>query len=233
MNNFNFEKFIEPYNERLEWSGKSRLLYYEYVINKLVNLNRPILIVETGTMWSKLEDNMGAFTLVFGDLISNWTGGKLITIDISEENIEKCREVTKDFSNSIEYIVSDSVKYLELLDDETVKDIDLLYLDSYDFSVPDPIPSQLHHFRELNAVYKRLPESVNIAVDDNLLPNCWVEWHTYNTDGSVATTKRYETGSRIFGKGTLVDYFLLNEGWVRKDDWLHTDTYHLLSYEKK
>jgi hypothetical protein len=59
------------------------------------------------------------------------------------------------------------------------------------------------------------------------------ECHTYNTDGSVSTRKRYETGSIIFGKGTLVDYFLLNEGWTRKDDWLHTDTYHLLSYEKK
>jgi hypothetical protein len=184
-------------------------------------------------MWSKLEDNMGAFTLVFGDLISNWTGGKLITIDISEKNIEKCKEVTKEFSNSIEYIISDSINYLESLDDNVVNKIDLLYLDSYDFSVPDPMPSQLHHFRELNAVYKRLPESVNIAVDDNFLPNCWVEWHTYNTDGSVATRKRYETGSRIFGKGTLVDYFLLNEGWTRKDDWLHIDTYHLLSYEKK
>ena len=154
MNNFNFEKFIEPYNERLEWSGKSRLLYYEYVINKLVNLNRPILIVETGTMWSKLEDNMGAFTLVFGDLISNWTGGKLITIDISEENIEKCREVTKDFSNSIEYIVSDSVKYLELLDDETVKDINKFVQNIA--KTYDTAPVRIKEFRKIFDPYFKI-----------------------------------------------------------------------------
>ena len=232
MEKFNFDEFIQPYKEKLEWSGKSRLFYYEYVIKKLVDLNRPILIVETGTMWSKLEDNMGAFTLVFGDLIKNWTGGKLITIDISEDNINKCKETTRDFAEVIDYVVSDSVSFLESLSDDIVQQMDFLYLDSYDFSVPDPIPSQLHHFRELNSVYKRLSKDVSIAVDDNFLPNCWVEWHTYNTDGSVATRTRYETGSRIFGKGTLVDYFLLAEGWKRKDDWLHTDTYHLLGYER-
>lgn len=234
MNNFNFDDFISPYKKSLESSGKSRLFYYEYIINKLVKLNRPILVVETGTMWSSLESNMGAFTLVFSDLIKNWTGGKLITIDISEENISKCKEVTKDYSESIEYVISDSVTYLESLDDETVKKIDLIYLDSYDFYVPDPIPSQLHHFRELNAVYNRLSDDVNIAVDDNFLPNCWVEWHTYNPDGSVATRTRYGTGPRMFGKGTLVDCFLLERGWKRKDDWVHIgiDTYHLLGYEK-
>ena len=46
------------------------------VLEKLVNLNRPINIVETGTMWCSLEENMGAFTYVFGDLIkiSQWIG---------------------------------------------------------------------------------------------------------------------------------------------------------------
>jgi hypothetical protein len=175
MKKFNFETFITPYKERLEWSGKSRLLYYEYVINKLVDLNRPIFLVETGTMWSKLEDNMGAFTLVFGDLIKNWTGGKLITIDISEENINKCKEVTKNYSDVIEYVISDSVSYLESMTDDDVNKIDFIYFDSYDFYVPDPVPSQLHHFRELMAVYKRLRNDVFIAVDDNFLPNCWVE----------------------------------------------------------
>jgi|688.fasta_scaffold32626_2 hypothetical protein len=232
MKKFNFETFITPYKERLEWSGKSRLLYYEYVINKLVDLNRPIFLVETGTMWSKLEDNMGAFTLVFGDLIKNWTGGKLITIDISEENINKCKEVTKNYSDVIEYVISDSVSYLESMTDDDVNKIDFIYFDSYDFYVPDPVPSQLHHFRELMAVYKRLRNDVFIAVDDNFLPNCWVEWHTYHEDGSVHTRTRYETGPRMFGKGTLIDCFLIEQGWNRKDDWLHIDTYHLLGYER-
>lgn len=233
LQNFNLEEFLKPYRPHLEWSGKSRLRYYEYVITKLVNLNRPIVVVETGTMWSKLEDNMGAFTLVFGDLIKNWTGGKLITIDISEVNIENAKMVTKEYSDVIEYVVSDSVKFLENMFDEDVKKIDFIYFDSYDFYVPDPVPSQLHHFRELMGVYKRLSPGVQIAVDDNFLPNCWVEWHTYNVDGSVATRTRYDTGPRMFGKGTLIDHFLISEGWVRIEDWLNIDTYHLLGYEKK
>lgn len=231
--NFNLEKFLEPYRKHLEWSGKSRLYYYERIITKLVNLNRPILVVETGTMWSKLEDNMGAFTLVFGDLIKNWTGGKLITIDISSQNIETCKTTTSEFSDVIEYVVSDSVQYLENMPDELVKKIDFIYFDSYDFYVPDPIPSQLHHFRELMGVYKRLSPEVHIAVDDNFLPNCWVAWNTFNPDGSVATSTKYDTGPRMFGKGTLIDCFLIQEGWKRLDDWLHNDTYHLLGYDRQ
>lgn len=230
--NFDLNEFLAPYRKHLEWSGKSRLLYYEYIITKLINLNRPILVVETGTMWSKLNDNMGAFTLVFGDLIKNWTGGKLITIDISKENIENCKLTTAEYSEVIEYITSDSVQYLESMSDDEVKKIDFIYFDSFDFYVPDPIPSQLHHFRELMGVYKRLSPNVYIAVDDNFLPNCWVEWNTFNPDGGIANITKYETGPRMFGKGTLIDYFLLSEGWKRIDDWLHTDTYHLLGYEK-
>jgi hypothetical protein len=36
----------------------------------------------------------------------------------------------------------------------------------------------------------------------------------------------------MFGKGTLIDCFLIEQGWNRKDDWLHIDTYHLLGYER-
>ena len=69
MTNFNFDEFIAPYREDLFNSGKSRYHNYEYVIKKLVAKNKPLIIIETGTMWSGIEDNMGAFTLVFADLI--------------------------------------------------------------------------------------------------------------------------------------------------------------------
>jgi hypothetical protein len=231
MKTFDFNEFIAPYLKHLEWSGKSRLYYYEYVINKLVELNRPILVVETGTMWTDIDNNMGAFTLVFGDLIKNWTGGKLITIDLSEEHINNCKETTKEFSDVIQYVASDSVSFLENMSDEEVGKIDFIYFDSYDFYVPDPIPSQLHHFRELMAVYKRLPNNTYVSVDDNWLPNCWIEWENYDNDGNVIARTRYETGSRMFGKGTLIDCFLLDQGWSRKDEWLAIGS-NLLSYER-
>jgi predicted O-methyltransferase YrrM len=212
-------------------SGKSRYHNYEYVIKKLVAKNKPLVIVETGTMWSGIQDNMGAFTLVFADLIKNWTGGKLITIDISEKSINNCKETTKAYADVIDYVLSDSVSYLKGLSDDQVKDIDYIYFDSYDLYVPDPVPSQLHHYRELDAVYSRLSEDVIISVDDNFLPNTWVEWNTFR-DGVVIDKTRYTVGNRILGKGTLIDLFLLQEGWKRYDDFLHVDTVHLLTYEK-
>lgn len=232
MKEFNFDEFIAPYKESLLSSGKSRYHNYEYVIKKLVAKNRPLLIVETGTMWSGLEDNMGAFTLVFADLIKNWTGGRLITIDISERSINNCKETTKRFSEVIEYVTSDSVSYLESMSDEEVAKIDYIYFDSYDLFVPDPVPSQLHHYRELAAVYKRLAKDVIVSVDDNFLPWTWVEWNTYNAAGEIIDRTRYDVGNRMLGKGTLIDCFLLNEGWTRLDEFLPLDTVHLLTYER-
>jgi hypothetical protein len=235
MNNtsFNLKEFLTPYKGLLEKSGLPRLKYYEYVIEKLVNLNRPINIIETGTMWENLEQNMGAFTYIFGDLIKNYTGGKLITIDISEKNINSCKEYTKEFADIIEYVTSDSVTYLESLSDEDVQNIDLFYFDSHDLAIPDPVPSQLHHYRELAAVYKRLKPDVYLAVDDNFLPGNWIEWWTMDTEGNITNKSIFEVGIyRILGKGTLIDHFLLTNGWQRKDDWLYLGGSQLLSYER-
>jgi predicted O-methyltransferase YrrM len=233
MTNFNFEEFIAPYKDDLFNSGKSRYHNYEYVIKKLVEKNKPLVIIETGTMWSGIEDNMGAFTLVFADLIKNWTGGKLITIDISEKSINNCKETTKDYADVIDYVLSDSVAYLKSMTDEEVKNVDYIYFDSYDLFIPDPTPSQLHHYRELDAVYSRLSDDIILSVDDNFLPNTWVEWHTYDKNtGDITDRTRYDVGNRILGKGTLIDLFLLQEGWKRYDDFLHIDTVHLLTYEK-
>jgi hypothetical protein len=233
MSNFNFDDFIEPYKDAIIKTGKSRYHNYEYVIKKLVAKNKPLIIIETGTMWSGIQDNMGAFTLVFADLIKNWTGGKLITIDISNKSLNNCKETTKAYADVIDYVHSDSVTYLKSMSDEDVKNVDFIYFDSYDLFVPDPAPSQLHHYRELDSVYSRLSDDVILSVDDNFLPNSWVEWETYDKDtGEVIDRTRYDIGNRILGKGTLIDLFLLQEGWKRYDDFLHIDTVHLLTYER-
>jgi len=232
MSDFNFEEFIEPYKDALISSGKSRYHNYEYVIKKLVAKDKPLTIIETGTMWTGIENNMGAFTLVFADLIKNWTGGKLITIDISEKAINNCKETTKEYSDVIGYVLSDSISYLKSMTDDEVKGVDYIYFDSYDLWIPDPAPSQLHHYRELDAVYARLSDDVILSVDDNYLPNTWVEWITYDHEGNVSSCKKYDVGSRMLGKGTLIDLFLLQEGWKRYEDFLHVSTAHLLTYEK-
>lgn len=228
MKNFNFDNFIKPYEGHLKKSGFHRLKYYEYIIKKLVRLNKPISVVETGTMWNSLGDDQGAFTMIFADLIKNYTGGKIITIDISEQHMNLCKENTKNFSDVIEYVVSDSVEYLSNLSKGFVKKIDLLYLDSFDLDMTDPLPSQIHHLRELSSIYHNLSKNVSIAVDDNLMPNCWIEWFVQNKH--LGQEKMIiNSYDKILGKGTLVDRFLLDNGWYRLPT---IESYTILGFEK-
>jgi len=231
----NAEQFLTPYIDILTKTGVSRLNYYKYIIEKLINLNKPITVVETGTMWVSLEMNQGAFTLIFADLIKNYTGGKIITIDNSEEHMNNCKESTKQFSDVIEYVISDSVTYLESLSDEEVKQIDFIYFDSYDLNIKDAVPSQLHHFMELNAVYKRLKENVYIAVDDNFSPNTWVEWLSF-MDGKIVLKENIDINTfspfRPLGKGTLIDHFLLNNGWIQENYIPNLPGAQIIGYKK-
>jgi hypothetical protein len=180
-------------------------------------------------MWNNLENNQGAFTLVFADFIKNYTGGKLITIDISNEHISNCKEYTKNFSSVIDYVVSDSVSYLKSLDDDFIKKIDFIFFDSYDLNLIDPLPSEIHHFRELLSVYDRLSDSVLLAVDDNLMPNNWMEWVTLDNNNNLIDSVVVHATDAIIGKGTLIDRFLRDNNWKRVNDDLSSC---LLGYEK-
>jgi hypothetical protein len=67
--------------------------------------------------------------------------------------LNNCKKSTTQYSDVIEYINSDSVKYLESLSDEKISKIDLFYLDSYDLNVTNQDPSANHHLNELKAIY--------------------------------------------------------------------------------
>lgn len=213
----NVDKFIQKHKELLDLSSGGRTEHFRMIIKRLVALNKPLTIVETGTLWAPLDTPMGAFTYIFGDLIKNYTGGKLITIDINPKHIENAKHTTKEFEDVIEYVTSDSVEYLESMSDKEVEKVDFFYFDSYDFNVPDPIPSQLHHFRELTAVYKRISKDVILSVDDNLPPGCWVTWNIFDKGGDIVSNEKYwgTPPNRWFGKGTLIDCFLIEQGWER------------------
>lgn len=213
--NFEFDKFFAKYEANIKKSGQPRLNFYKYIIPKLAAKNKPLYILETGTMWSSLGDNMGAFTYIMADLIKNHTGGKLYTIDISEKSINSCKETTKEFADVIEYIQSDSVSYIKNLDKNILYNLDLVYLDSYDFNVPKPHDSANHHLQELLSLYNDINKDCCIAIDDNFLPNTYIMWNYYNDAGEIIETKRFETGNKILGKGMYCHDFLINRGWKR------------------
>lgn len=230
MDSFNFEKFFEPYKHLNIETNKSRYNFYKSIVCQLVQKNRPIYIVETGTMYEDPSTNMASFTLIFGDLIKNITGGKIYTVDISQEHSDISREITKEFSDVIEYAVSDSIEYLKNLTHEEVKNVDLFIFDSYDLFLPDPLPSAIHHLEELLCIYYRLSNDVIIAVDDNYISGSYVMWNWLNTNGEIVKEERVEVGKDGIGKGMLIDIFLRARNWKRMDNLIHVGSNNIFCY---
>lgn len=156
------------------------------------------VIVETGT--TRMENDWGAgmSTVIFAAWCKKF-GGKVITVDLSPQNIETCKSITKDYSDVIEYVVSDSLFYFT----QQKSSIDLLYLDSYDYPYGELLelyggkediheaakklrsmttdeiiekhfniinPSQEHQLKELKLALPFLHEKSVILLDDNELP---------------------------------------------------------------
>jgi len=235
MSKFDFSAFFKPYDTVIkQYNQHSRFLFYWYIIPLLVAKNKPIYILETGSMHRDLphlsEGGQGAFTLIMGDLIKNWTGGKLYTVDISKTHLDKCRETTKEFADVIEYVYSDSVSYINEI--AGTIDFDLVYLDSYDLDLTNPLPSSEHHLNELKALYSHLKSDVIIGVDDNYGPGTDVEWYTYNKDGSVAHREVVQTRDKTVGKGAKIDPFLISRGWKRHVEFDYPSANNVYCYER-
>jgi len=122
-------------------------------------------IIETGCMRSDhghlCFGDDGCSTYIF-DKFVNFYDGEVISVDISLEN---CKHAQKLVSSKTQIINNDSVDFLWNLDIN--KNIDFLYLDSFDVSRDNPHPSQLHHIKELCAIISKLKKGCIIVIDDH------------------------------------------------------------------
>jgi predicted O-methyltransferase YrrM len=133
----------------------------------LLEKKKPLLIVETGT--ARIPGNWGGdgqSTLQWAWMIRK-VGGYLISID---KDIKACKIAESSLGptypkDPIEVVCADSIRYLASIGRE--HNIDLLYLDSFDYA-PPYFDSELHHVGELAAIWSRLPSGCLIAVDDCL-----------------------------------------------------------------
>tara|TARA_B100001123_G_scaffold373271_1_gene437745 strand:- start:1588 stop:2295 length:708 start_codon:yes stop_codon:yes gene_type:complete len=204
-------KFLSKYKNDLQDKDRIDNRYQSYlcVIEHLYKLNRPITFIETGC-WQEYYGKAGG-TNIIGDFIKNESGGKLITIDISSDNIEKCKDSTKEYSDVIEYICSDSVEFLKNYHE---RQIDGLYLDSYDLDLEHPEPSMWHHLKEMFAVYNKMSEDSIIQIDDNYPVGMWVDWNIIdNSTGNIVKQLKIDIEDEPIGKGTYVKEFLNTMGW--------------------
>jgi hypothetical protein len=144
------------------------------------------VIVETGTArygaWSQGFGADGGSTIIFGDWAKS-NGGLFYSVDINPQAVETAQKALGINKNSF-CICQDSISFLKEFD----QPIDFLYLDSFDFDLNNPIPSQEHHLKEITAIYSKLtPQSV-VMIDDCGLPHG--------------------------GKGKFAIPYLLERGWV-------------------
>ena len=171
-------EFISDYGTSLGKRGSSFNSIFEYLNSR----NRSTyIIVETGTV--RMENNFvgdGCSTILFDKYVSTF-GGTTYTVDIDPDACRVSRRLT---SNNTVVIIGDSVSFLSKFPDPY--NIDLLYLDSFDFDFENPHPSSFHHIKELAAVWAKLKPGCLIVVDDN-----------------------FEDGT---GKGKYVKDFLINVG---------------------
>lgn len=144
------------------------------------------VLVETGTArnGSKNCSGDGCSTLIF----ANWAKANhalLYSVDLDKKALKNAAAaLQKNQKSSVFFVESDSVFFLENFGGP----IDFLYLDSYDFEVENPVPSQQHHLREIQAAYPYLHEKSLVMIDDCDLP--------------------------YGGKGPLVVEYLLEREWV-------------------
>ncbi len=122
-------------------------------------------IIETGCMRASFGKlcfgDDGCSTYLFDKFI-NYYDGQVLSVDISEDS---CGHARKMVSKKTEITTSDSVKFLWNLNIN--ENIDFVYLDSFDVEIDNPIPSQLHHLKELCALISKLNKGTLIVIDDH------------------------------------------------------------------
>lgn len=170
----NFEDHFAPRLER-------RADTFRVILEEAFRKRRPLTIVETGCLrvpgnWS----GDGQSTFLF-DCIIAATGGSAYSVDIDPKSLTAASRVV----SNVNLVLNDSVAFLNSFS----RQIDILYLDSFDLDQNDPLPSSLHHIYELCAAQPWLTRGSVIAVDD-----------TYSIDGKVA------------GKGVFVAEFMQRIG---------------------
>ena len=150
-----FDKYIRKLGDRFA-TFKSTLML-------LNQMKKDPMIVETGCLRQDNDWGGGMSSYLFGEYVKLF-GGFFHTVDISAENIKMCEFIC--FGLPVNTHVEDSVTFLKNWSSDS---IDLLYLDSFDYSVDNPQlakESQQHQLTEIETIWDRLSARSLILIDD-------------------------------------------------------------------
>ncbi len=149
-----FRKDIQP---ELRHRANTFTKIFEY----LDSLNRPVVIVETGCVRALSNWGEGQSTLLF-DTYAKYTGSRVYSVDNNAEFVAAAAQKVSDHTT---ITVGDSVAYLSNFEQAP----DLVYLDSFDLDVRWPLPSAIHHLKELTAIMPKLTRDSLVVVDDSFM----------------------------------------------------------------
>lgn len=158
--------FKSAYDVHLRPRLDKRADGFAVIFDHLDKHPRP-LIVETGCL--RVPDNWagdGQSTFQF-DWYARERQGSVFTIDINSASIDSARHAC---SGTTSTILNDSRPALHSLGQNCVRPASLLYLDSFDLDLNDPMPSAIHHATEMMAARGLIGEGTIICVDDFDVP---------------------------------------------------------------
>jgi len=159
-----FDEFVAHF-EPLYGKLDPRWQCIKHMSKSLFDADSPIHIVETGSM-RKINDwnNDGNMTMVW-DWIARETGGTATSIDLDPE-ASACVQANCPNTTTV---TGDSVTALRSL--VFPNPIDVLFLDSYDYSVGHEVDAAMHQLAELASIWEKLPNGCLIASDDCVADN--------------------------------------------------------------
>jgi hypothetical protein len=173
-----------------------------------------LIVLETGASSSYGD---GLFGLFLG-YVAKKTNGKMTSVDISPEMVDKSKTIFNQVIPELDYSVhvEDSISFLKNLDEIP----NFVHLDSWDFDLFDAFPSALHGWEEFKAIESKMPKGSIIVIDDNYRKGTYVQW--FHVDGK-------EDGMLInypmVGKGAHVYQHVLNNESNWKLIGTHYDTH--------
>jgi hypothetical protein len=212
---------VEPaWGEALEFGRRETILR---ALRRLWELHPgPVTIIETGTLRNDSpqgRDGDGWSTVAWGWYASQ-VGGKVYTVDVDAGALAVCHRVTAPYAAVIEYVLADSVAFLEAWSSR-VRDasrspqpgapaapiphsafrtlhsqVHLLYLDSMDYFAHQREESETHHLAEAEAALPSLAWPALVLLDDT---------------GPVGETRSPEAYT---GKGAHAVPYLLERGFA-------------------
>jgi hypothetical protein len=156
------EQFKQLFHPRL---GK-RADGFGVIFDELLKSKGEVVIVETGCMRIPCNwEGDGQSTFMFDALVQD-RGGLFFSIDIALQSIDTARLAC---SSMTQLIFNNSVPTLHALNRVTPLKASLLYLDSFDFDMNNPLPSAIHHSLELTAAGSLIGPGTIVCVDDYAL----------------------------------------------------------------